>query len=306
VEADMFEHILAAETPAFARAVTAIVTGNTEALRRELAATPSLVQARSTSAHHATLLHYVAANGIEDELQRPVPNADEIARVLLEAGAEVDATCDTYGGRWNTTLDLLVSSDHPCEAGVTGKIVRLLHAHEAAIEGPLDNGSPLATGLAFGILDGVQAVLGCGARADNPIFAAAAGNREWLTAWLDGTAGSAARATPAHPPLSADRATAAEQALVFAAMCGQIEVIRLLLDRGVDVNASPPGSHWTFTPLHTAAIQGQAQAVGLLLEHGADRTIRDTRHQGTPLDWTDHARGPRRADAQEAARILRL
>jgi hypothetical protein len=45
---------------------------------------------------------------------------------------------------------------------------------------------------------------------------------------------------------------AAEQALVFACMCGQIKVVRLLLDRGVSVNANPPGSRWTATALHTA------------------------------------------------------
>jgi len=70
--------------------VKAIVTGDVQALRRELAADPALVHARSASAHHATLLHYVAANGIEPELQRQVPNADEIANVLLAAGAKVE------------------------------------------------------------------------------------------------------------------------------------------------------------------------------------------------------------------------
>jgi hypothetical protein len=51
------------------------------------------------------------------------------------------------------------------------------------------------------------------------------------------------------------RLITAEQALVFASMRGQTDVVRLLLDRGVNANASPPGSHWTATPLHTAAIQ---------------------------------------------------
>lgn len=300
----MFDKILAHEAPAFARAVTAVVTGDVEGLRRELTADPALVRARSASAHHATLLHYVAANGIEDELQRQVPNADAIAETLLAAGAEADALCDMYGGKWNTTMDLLVSSDHPCEAGVTAKVVRLLCAHGAAVEGPRDNGSPLATALAFGIVEGAQAVLACGARADNPIFAAAAGDVAWLGQWLDGAVETATRLLPEHPPLSADRTVAARQALVFAAMCGQVEAMRLLLERGVDVDATPPGSHWTCTALHTAAIQGQADAVSLLLRHGADRTIRDPRHDGTPLDWTNHARGPRRVHAREAARIL--
>src|SRR5205823_8946907 len=58
-------------------------------------------------------------------------------------------------------------------------------------------------------------------------------------------------------PLSADRTVAAEQALVFASMCGQTHVVALLLEHGVNVNANPPGSHWTATPLHTAAIRSE-------------------------------------------------
>jgi len=86
------DEILAVEPPAFARAVRAIVSGNADALRAELAAAPDLVRARSASVHRATLLHDVAANGIETELQFAVPTADEIAAVLFAAGAEADAT----------------------------------------------------------------------------------------------------------------------------------------------------------------------------------------------------------------------
>jgi hypothetical protein len=72
------DEVLAAETPAFGRAVRAIITGNADDLRAELAIAPGLIRARSSSPHHATLLHYVSANGIESELQFAVPNADEI------------------------------------------------------------------------------------------------------------------------------------------------------------------------------------------------------------------------------------
>ena len=118
---DVVDEILAAERPAFARAIRAIIGDDAAALRAELAAAPDLIHARSGSSHRATLLHYVAANGIEDALQRPVPAADEIARVLLAAGAEVDATCDAYEGRYPTTLALLVSSEHPARAGVSAR-----------------------------------------------------------------------------------------------------------------------------------------------------------------------------------------
>jgi len=37
--------------------------------------------------HHATLLHYVGANGIESFRQKTPANAVDIARLLLDAGA---------------------------------------------------------------------------------------------------------------------------------------------------------------------------------------------------------------------------
>src|SRR5215469_4922361 len=129
------ERVLRAEEPGFARAARAIVTGDVEALRAELAADPSLVRARSVSDHHATLLHYVAANGVEPELQRPVPNADEVARVLIQAGAEIDARCDAYDESGQTTLRLVVSSDHPAVAGVSARLVDVLCAAGAAVDG---------------------------------------------------------------------------------------------------------------------------------------------------------------------------
>ncbi len=298
------DEILAAESPAFGRAVRAIITGNVDALRTELAAAPSLIRARSTAPHHATLLHYVSANGIEPGLQFAVPNSDAIAAVLIAAGAEVDAPCDAYEGRYPTTMNLLVSSDHPTEAGVAGRLVELLCSAGAAVDGPDGDGSPLATALYFATLDCVSALVARGASTDNPVFAAAAGRTDWLQAWLDRDEGTAQWSVPVSFPLSPDRALATEQALVFASMCGQTEVVRLLLDRGVNVNANPPGSHWTATPLHTAAIQGQTVVVDLLLRRGARPTLKDSRYQAPPIDWLSHARGPRRALAREVAALL--
>src|SRR5262249_9727775 len=78
----------------FEAAVEAVVSGDIEALRSMLAEHPELVRARSTRRHHATLLHYVAANGVEGHRQRTPANAVEVAKLLLDAGAEVDALAD--------------------------------------------------------------------------------------------------------------------------------------------------------------------------------------------------------------------
>jgi hypothetical protein len=298
------DEILCAEPRAFAAAVRAIVTGNPAALRAELGAEPALIQARSSSPHHATLLHYVAANGIESELQGPVPNADEVAAVLIAAGADLDAPCDAYGSRWQTTLELLVSSDHPTEAGVAGRLVELLCSAGAAAEGPAGDGSPLATALFFGTVECVSALIARGARTDNVVFAAAAGRAAWVGSWLSASQRAVRDPVPEFFPLSSERAEAAEQALVFASMCGQTEVVQVLLARGVNVNANPPGSHWTATPLHTAAGQGQTVVIELLLRHGADLTLKDARYGGTPADWAQHARGPRKALARAAVALM--
>ncbi|WP_442894581.1 ankyrin repeat domain-containing protein [Bradyrhizobium sp. AZCC 1588] len=150
----------------------------------------------------------------------------------------------------------------------------------------------------------MYALLARGARTDNLAFAAAAGKTDWVQSWLDGDKSVAVGPVPAFFPLSSDRVVAAEQALVFASMCGQTRVVRLLLDRGTNVNANPPGSHWTATPLHTAAIQGQAIVVELLLQRGADPTLRDSRHQSTAIEWVRHARGPRRSLARAVSVLL--
>ena len=111
----------------FENAADAIVGGDIPTLRRMLRENPELIHARSTRHQHAPLIHYIAANGIEGYRQVTPPNIIEVATLLLDAGAEVDATSDAYGGG-STTLGLLVTSDHPAKAGVTGEVRKVLEA----------------------------------------------------------------------------------------------------------------------------------------------------------------------------------
>jgi hypothetical protein len=69
----------------------------------------------------------VAANGIEAEVQRQVQNSDEMAGELLDAGTEVDAWCDAFGGQ--CTMFGLACFVRPfVRGGVAGKVVTLLCA----------------------------------------------------------------------------------------------------------------------------------------------------------------------------------
>jgi ankyrin repeat protein len=75
-----------------------------------------------------------------------------------------------------------------------------------------------------------------------------------------------------------------QQALVFACMCGQLEIAQRLLDHGVDVNGGPRKG---ITAIHEASYQGQIEAVQLLLQRGADPKLRDAMWESTAIGWAD-------------------
>jgi hypothetical protein len=82
----------------FERAVDAVVGGDAQGLSEMLRVNPGLVRARSEREHRSTLLHYVSANGVEDVRQKTPSNIVEIANLLLQAGADVNAESNAYGG----------------------------------------------------------------------------------------------------------------------------------------------------------------------------------------------------------------
>jgi ankyrin repeat protein len=261
----------------FESAVEAVITGDLARLESLLRENPELVRARSTRithydppVHRATLLHYVAANGVEGYRQKTPKNAVEIAKALLQAGAEVDALADMYGGHY-ATMSMLVSSSPPAEAGVQVALVETLIDFGAAIEarGSAKWGSPLMTALAFGYRDTAEALVRRGARVDN--IAAAAGL---------GRLRDAAQLLATADPESRHRA------LALAAQHGHVEIVQLLLDAGEDPNRyNPDGNHAHSTPLHQAALAGHEAVVRLLVERGARLDIKDTIYEGTPLGW---------------------
>ena len=256
----------------FETAVEAVVSGDAAALRRMLHEFPGLVRERSARRHHATLLHYIAANGVENSRQKTPPNAVEIATLLLDAGAEPDALADMYDEKC-TTMSMLVSSSHPHAAGLQGPLVETLLDHGAAIEGPGTKWqSALMTALTFGFVDTAELLAARGARVDT--LPAAAGL---------GRVGDVARLLP-----EADEHSR-HVALALAAQLGRTEVVRLLLDAGVDPSRyNPDGFHSHATPLHQAVWSTQPDVVCLLVERGARLDMKDKIYDGTPLDWALH------------------
>lgn len=93
----------------FESAVNAIITGDIATLGSLLRNNPELVHLRSMRLHHATLLHYVSANGVEGYRRQSPVNIVAITRLLLAAGAEVDAPYPGMEGE-DTVLGLVAAA----------------------------------------------------------------------------------------------------------------------------------------------------------------------------------------------------
>jgi hypothetical protein len=237
--------------PHYEAAVDAIVSGDPDTLHGLLERHPALVRARSPFGHHATLVHYVAANGVENSRQWQSPrNAVELLRILLRHGGDPDAMCDAYGG--STPLGLLASSAHPAHAGVQAGLVEELCHGGANPNGLDEDGTPLWTAITFGYPAAVDALARCGARVDNIVFAAAVGDLARVTDYLSGdrrlTADrprSAARIGVRGPLLDPNHMI--EYALIYSAGLGRRATVELLLASDADLSVTEPRFHSTAT-----------------------------------------------------------
>jgi ankyrin repeat protein len=270
----------------FESAVDAVTSGDAATLESLLRDHPDLVRARSPREHRATLLHYVAANGVEDERQKSPGNAVQVAEILLRRGADVDALAETYGGGTSqTTLNLLVSSVHPARAGVQAALVETLVDFGAAVNGLEDDGSPLLTALAFHYAEAAETLVRRGARIDTIVTAAGLGRIDLVESFLnaDGTLKpEVPLVTAAWLRRSGDARGNLQIAFVWAAMHGRLRMVELLLRKGID-----PGvrDHRGWTALHWASHYGYTDVAELLVRWKAPVEAVNE-FGGTPLGQT--------------------
>jgi hypothetical protein len=228
----------------FESAVDAIVSGDVALLERLLLENPGLIRARSTREHRATLLHYVAANGVEGYRQRFPKNAVKIAEILLNAGAEIDAEANVYGGG-ATTLGLAATSVHPERAGVQIALLETLLRHGAETNRRGSGGNQHTM---------VTACLGNGRAQAAKFFAAhgtplsldeaaGVGRLEAVKRFFKQDGGLKSNAEPEEMV----------RGFLWACGYGRNDVVAFLLDKGCDSGAhDAPGQ----TGLHWAAING--------------------------------------------------
>jgi ankyrin repeat protein len=254
----------------FETAADAIVSGDEATLVRLLHEAPDLVQARSAREHEATLLHYVSANGVEGYRQKTPQNAVRIAEVLLNAGAEVDAEADVYGGH-ATTLELIATSLHPERAGVQDELIAILLDHGAAIDHANSAGqtsSIVSACLANGRGPAAEFLAQRGARLDLEA-AAGVGRLDVVKTFFSETGSFEPTATK----MQMDRG------FLWACEYGRASIVEFLLQKGVDIHTQADTGE---TALHWAVIGGQLEIIRLLLQRGASLEVNNA-YDGTSL-----------------------
>jgi ankyrin repeat protein len=237
----------------FERAADAVVTGDAAILQEMLRQNPTLVHVRSPREHRSMLLHYVAANGVEDYRQKTPKNAVEIATILLDAGAAVDAVADAYGE--GTPLGLTATSIHPLRADVLIPLLELLLTRGASVDGAPGGWNPVNACLANGRKLGAEFLANRGAKLDLE-GASGVGRIELVRTFFNEDGSLNHNATK----------TQMASGFIWACEYGRAEVANFLLQMGVDKNTY---RQFKLTGLHWAAASGDINTVKVLLRHGA-------------------------------------
>jgi hypothetical protein len=248
------------EDPTFRHAVDLLDAGDGTALTARMKQHPRLLRQRVLFEgvnyfRNPSLLAFAAENPIRHG--KLPPNIVQTAKVILDAGVEQAAL--------DETLMLVATGRVPRECGVQLPLIDLLCDYGA------DPAGALHPATAHGEFEAVTALIQYGAPIDLPV-AAALGR----TADFDRLLPTAAE-TDRH------------LALALASQFGQVEIVRALLDASEDPNRyNPPGALAHSTPLHQAAWGGHIEVVRLLVERGANLDLKDVLWQGTPADWAQH------------------
>ncbi len=195
-----------------------------------------------------------------------------------------------------------VPAIHRAALGGNAEVLRLLVDNgdepNVKLKGPFGD-NPLARAAFRGDRAAVQALLQAGAKPDSEALVAAVWSRkvEMVNMLLDAGArptleALAAAATFGNTEmvlLFLKTGAPPDEGLVWAAARGRLELVRLLLEKGAQVNHQGKGGS---TALHRAANEAKADVVRLLLQHGADPNITNAKNE-TPLHRAISGQGNR-------------
>jgi len=276
----------------FDAAINAIKSGDVDRLRALVQADPTLATSRSSSSH-PTLLQCLVLDA------RDNPKQIDMARVLVEAGADIDGP-------------LIASASCNNVAAAA-----LLLDRGAAIDGT-GGWSPLEEALYWNSQGTIDLLVRRGARIQNLRIAAGLGRTDVIENLFADNGSLRPEAGTVNWPwgdlnviessnfdrhgrdmlgskfssFPQDRQGIIDNALVYACMHGHMDAAQLLLAKGAQLNAIPGGFDYSGTALHYAALNGHRAMVEFLVAHGADVQIKDTKVGQTAAGWADYGGHP--------------
>jgi ankyrin repeat protein len=273
--------------PRFHPAMVAIKTDDVERFRTLVQQDPTLATSRSSTSH-PTLLQCLVLSG------NNLSNKLEMARILVQAGADLNGPLVACGSCDNV------------------EVAEFLLDSGAAVNGT-GGWSPLEESLYWHNDRMTQLLLRRGASIQNLRIAAGLGRLDLIEGFFNSDGSLKKEAGTINWPWGdlriisksnfddtgkqslasrfsswrSDRQGIINNAFVYACMHGHIDAARLLMDKGAEINTIPGGFDYAGTGLHYAAYNGHKAMVEFLIQHGADRTIKDLKVDGTPASWAD-------------------
>jgi hypothetical protein len=96
----------------FEQAIDTMMDGKYDEFKVVLDQHPHLVHTQFAFGHRASLIHYIAANGVDTHRQIAPYNGKDLLALLLEKGASINATHNIYGVTCSLA-NLMLSGYHP-------------------------------------------------------------------------------------------------------------------------------------------------------------------------------------------------
>jgi ankyrin repeat protein len=241
-----------------------------------------------------TALTGAFGRGEDNMNQLPHPRALELARLLLDAGADPNDSQTLYNRHFEENDDhfhllfeygLGMLVQELCWAAEHGyrNRVKLLLNHGVDVNGASlrDGRTPYEAALRAGHTAVAEYLLTRGATKVelDPL-------ETFAQSCIAGRRGEARARLAADPALLDRLGHEGRMAMLHRAVDKKSpDGIRLIVELGVDVNGIVHGSGLDRAPLHNAAVSGDLDLVNLLLDLGADPALRDATYHAAPIGW---------------------
>lgn len=201
--------------------------------------------------------------------------------ILLDAGADPNRLLDAgllgeshEGKPGNPPLSAAIELD--CDPAIIGLL--LDRGADPSTPGP-DGRTPYQLAIRKGRAQVAELLTRYGAPTE------LATTDRFLNACRQGNRTGAEQVLAADPGLPARLTTEDHRALIEAADHGRADAVQLMLDLGFPLDTRAAREDNGATALHAAAAAGSPATIRLLLERGADIEARDTTWDDTPLGW---------------------